>query len=81
MTKSIDEVFEELWPGSSAEARDCLIWLTPYPFVSAERIIDSLTQMRAKWGSRIGDAIQGEHDEFDRLWEETRPQREADIIS
>lgn len=70
-------VFEELWPGLSDEAREELLWMTPYPFVSTSDVAISLRAMRAKWGPKIGDAINGEMAEFDRIWKETRPQREA----
>ncbi len=70
-------VMDELWPDSSAQARDELIWMTPYPFVDLNDVAASLRAMREKWGPNIADAIKGEMDEFDRIWEETRPQREA----
>ena len=70
-------VFDELWPESSDDAREELLWMTPHPFVSVDGVAISLRAMRAKWGSKIGDAINGEMNEFDRIWEETRPQRDA----
>ena len=70
-------IFDELWPGSSEAARSELLWMTPYPFVDADTVAKALREMRTRWGPNIGDAIQGEMDEFDRIWEETRAQREA----
>ena len=70
-------VFEELWPEASKDAYDGLLWMTPYPFVSLNDVAISLREMRAKWGPNIGDAINGEMADFDRIWKETQPQRES----
>lgn len=68
----IDEALNRLWPTASDEAKDAITWVTPYPFVSAERVVIELEAMRAKWGPMIGDAIDGEMAEFDRAWKEAQ---------
>lgn len=45
---TIENVFDELWPDSSLEAREELIWMTPYPFVDSETVIESLKAMRER---------------------------------
>jgi len=74
---TIQEALDRLWPDASTEAKDAIGWITPYPFVSDEKVIESLEAMRAKWGPNIKDAIDGEMAEFDRIWEQTRHLREA----
>ena len=66
-------VFDELWPGSSIDAREELLWMTPYPFINVEGVAFSLCAIRTKWGPKIGDAINGEMSELNRIWKETRP--------
>jgi hypothetical protein len=56
---------EELWPGSSPEARDELLWITPFPFVAGEKVVQELKKLREQYGPDIGDAINGEMKEFD----------------
>lgn len=65
-----ENVFDVLWPNSSDEARETLMWMTPYPFVDEHTVIGSLRKMRLKWGPLIKDAIDGEMAEFDRQWDE-----------
>ena len=69
---TFDDVLERLWPGSSAEARDALLWMTPFPFVNGEAVIKALEELRSKYGEKIGDAIAGEMAEFDRQVEDLR---------
>jgi hypothetical protein len=66
----VQEALERFWPGSSEEALDALIWMTPYPFVSAERIVEELETAYAKYGSEIGAVIDGLMAEFDLAWDE-----------
>lgn len=68
MNDTILGTFEELWPGSSDEAREELIWITPYPFKGKTEIIECLRGFREKYGPNIGDAINGEMAEFDDLF-------------
>jgi hypothetical protein len=56
---------EELWPGSSPEARDELLWITPFPFVAGEKVVQELKKLREQYGPNIGDAINGEMKDFD----------------
>jgi hypothetical protein len=65
---NILDAFEEFWPGSSLEARDALIWITPYPFKDKEHIVQCLRGLREKYGPNIGDAIDGEMKAFDDEW-------------
>lgn len=64
------EKLKELWPDASDEARDSLIWVTPYPFVNLETLIETLRNMREKWGPDISAAINGEMKEIEDQWEE-----------
>lgn len=66
----VQEALERFWPGSSEEARDALIWMTPYPFVSAERIVQELETAYSKYGSEIGAVIDGLMAEIDLEWHE-----------
>ena len=74
---NILDAFEEFWPGSSHEARDALIWITPYPFKGKDEIVQCLRALREKYGPNIGDAIDGEMNEFD---EEFRVYREQEHL-
>jgi hypothetical protein len=65
----LDEA-QALWPSASLEAIDALMWITPYPFVSGDKVVASLTAMRTKWGPNIQDAISGEMAEFDAAFAE-----------
>lgn len=67
---TILEEAQARWPTASLEAIDTLMWMTPYPLVSAARVIASLAEMRAKWGPDIQDAINGEMAEFDAAFAE-----------
>ena len=58
------------WPSASLEAIDELMWITPYPCGTVEQIVASMDQMKAKWGSNIADAINGEMAEFDAAFAE-----------
>jgi hypothetical protein len=62
---TFDDVMEELWPGSSPEARDELLWITPFPFVAGDKVVQELRDLRTKYGPDIGDAIDGEMAAFD----------------
>lgn len=57
--------FDELWPSSSDDAREHLLWITPYPFKGKDSLIECLREIRQKHGPNIGDAINGEMAEFD----------------
>jgi hypothetical protein len=65
---NINDIFEELWPDSSLEARDELLWITPFPFVNIDRVVECLTGLREKYGPNIGDAINGEMNDFDETF-------------
>jgi hypothetical protein len=62
---NIAEAFEEYWPGSSLDAREELLWITPYPFQNQAHVAECLRKLREKYGPNIGDAINGEMKDFD----------------
>lgn len=59
-----DEV-QSRWSDATPETAEVILWITPFPFVSVDRIRTCLDEMRAKWGPKIEDAINGEMAEFD----------------
>lgn len=72
---TFDDLMEQLWPGSSPEARDELLWITPFPFAAGEKVVQALHDLRQKYGPKIGDAITGEMNEIDeqfRIYKEQK---------
>jgi hypothetical protein len=65
---NINDIFEEIWPGSSLEARDELLWITPFPFANIDLIVECLTGLREQYGPNIGDAINGEMNDIDETF-------------
>ena len=56
---------QDRWPNATPDDLEELLWLTPYPFVSSERICAALDEMKRKWGDNVDDVVTGEMAEFD----------------
>jgi hypothetical protein len=75
--ESIVDVMKECWPDASETQYDSMIWITPYPFVPYETVVECLRASRKEYGPNIEAAINGEMEKFEQAWEDGRADREA----
>jgi len=66
------DLIQERWPNTSEKDADSLLWITPFPFVSLEKIVASLDEMKTKWDNNIHDVINGEMADFDAEFQKYR---------
>lgn len=62
------DLIRERWPGASEKDAESLLWMTPYPFVSVEKIAIFMDEMKTKWGDSIQAVMDGAMAEFDADW-------------
>lgn len=56
------------WPSATNEAADHILWGTPFPFVSFDKIELELEDLRNKYGNDPGEVINAQYAEMDYQW-------------